>query len=173
MTHSTAVIVPLSVFRLLGRMVLGNLMVAGGLLLGFGPKIMVWGCIAFAIASAVLIMVCAIRQRPRVVITSEGFAFHTPFGSRSYKWDDLEGRFAVIKIGLSKVVAYHLTAECKARLGKKPTSRFSGYDDVLLGALRLSPEDLADLLNEHRERRRKAEGDGGSAGIISGTNKGP
>jgi hypothetical protein len=98
------------------------LMIAAGLLFGFGLTIMAWGSLVCGLAAVFLFANAVLRQRPRVVITPDGFTFHGPFGNRSYKWDDIEGRFAVIKIGLIKTVAYHLTAECKARLGKKPTS---------------------------------------------------
>ena|SRR5579875_2631944 len=159
MSQADAAIIPISIPRLLGRMVLSNLMIAVGLWAGFGLTIMIWGCIIWGILSIILFVVSVIRQRPRVVLTSEGFTFYPLLGIRSHQWNEIGDPFAVIRIGLSKVVAYRLTEECKARLGKKPTSRFSGYDAVLVGALQLSPQALAGLLNEYRERNRTAQAD--------------
>jgi hypothetical protein len=109
-------------------------------------------CAAVVSLSIVLCVVAAIRQRPRVVITPQEFTIYKIIGCESHKWDDIDGQFAVIKIGWSKAVAYHMTTEYKTRVGKKPTSMFSGYDAAVMGALRSSPEELAALLNEHKQR---------------------
>lgn len=154
MTQPSTVTVPPSFPKLLGRLVVANLCMAGGIFMVVG-----WGMIqtvvcALAVGlSAVHLVLAAVMRRPRVVITPEGFGL---IGDLSYKWEDVDGPFAVIKIGWSKTVAYKLTADCKARVGKKPTSRWSGYragyDEVVMGAFTLSAEELAALLNEHKRR---------------------
>jgi hypothetical protein len=111
----------------------------------------VWTYLAAAVGGLLVLafIVAAVRQRPRVVITPEGFTFYGPFGEQSRKWEEVHGAFAVINIGWTKAVAYNLTADYKARVGAKPTSLYSGYDAAIGGALALPAEQLADLLNAH------------------------
>ena len=156
MIQPSTVTVPPSLSKMIGTLVVTNLALAGTIFVVVG-----WGQIqtvvcALAIGlSTVFLVVAAVRQRPQVVITSEGFVFLPPFADRTYKWEDIDGPLAVIKIGMREAVACRLTAEYKMRVGKKPTSRFSGfqgYDEVILGDFRLSADELAALLNEHKRR---------------------
>ncbi|MCX5677362.1 MAG: hypothetical protein NTX87_20450 [Planctomycetota bacterium] len=133
-------------------MVLANLGMAGGifLLVGWGTIQTVVCASAFGLTT-VSVVVMAVTQQPRVVITSEGFAFL----GRTHKWEDIDGPLAVIQMGMHKAVAYKLTAEYKARVGTKPPSRFSGhqgYDEVIVGHFRLSTEELAAILNAQKRR---------------------
>lgn len=41
----------------------------------------------------------------------------------------------------------------------QPTSQLSGYDEAVVGALQLSAERLAELLNDNRERNLTAAGE--------------
>jgi hypothetical protein len=163
MEQSSTVIVPSSPLRLLVTLVLSNVAMVVGILgvavslVGVGT----WTAVACAVVvglSTVLYVIAAARGRPRVVLTPEGFALEKVIGREAHRWEDIVGPFAVIKVGWSKGVGYHLTPEYKARVGKKPTSLFGGYDGALVGALRCSPEELADLLNEHLRRNRGAPG---------------
>ena len=87
-----------------------------------------------------------------MVITPEGFVFEKLFGRETHRWEEIDGRFVVIKVGWNEAVAYKLTPEYKARTGKKPTSLFSGYDAVVGGStLACSAGELAELLNEHKK----------------------
>ena len=156
MTQPSTVTIPPSFSRMIGSLAVTNLALAGTIFVVVG-----WGqiqtvvCASAVGLSAVFLVVAAVRKRPQVVITSEGFAFLPLFADRTYKWEDIDGPLAVIKIGTRKAVAYKLTAEYKMRVGKKAASRFSafrGYDEVILGDFRLSAEDLAALLNEHKRR---------------------
>jgi hypothetical protein len=156
MTQPSTVTVPPSFSRMIGTLLVTNLALAGTIFVVVG-----WGmiqtvvCASAAGLSAVFLVVAAVRQRPRVVITSEGFVFLTLFAGRTHKWEDIDGPPAVIKIGIRKAVACKLTAEYKMRAGKKPASRFSGfqgYDEIIMGDFRLSAEELAALMNEHRRR---------------------
>ncbi len=161
-----AVTVPPSLFRLLRMLVLGNLFMVGGIVgmsvgtFGLG-SITVWACAAVVGLSIVLYPVAAVRQRPRVVLTPDGFASDKLFGREAHRWEDVDGRFGVIEVGWNKVVAYKLTADYKARVGKKPTSLFSGYDAALGGALALSAAELAELLNEYKQRHQGSTSPGG------------
>jgi hypothetical protein len=111
-------------------------------------------------AGLLLFVLAVVTQTPRLVIGPEGFVLHRLVGRRSRKWEEIDGEFAVIKIGWFKNVAYKLTAECKARIGKKPTSPLSGYDEaVLVDPLPLSAKRLAELLNENKKRNLPAAGD--------------
>jgi hypothetical protein len=145
---------PVRLLASLGIMVAGGAGLICGLLLILGLRTMQTLVVAGVVAvglSVALFLLALIRQRPQVVVSAEGFVFCRLFGSQSRKWEEVDGQFAVIKIGLSKAVAYNLTAECKARTGRKPTSHWSGYDEAILAqALQLWAEQLAELLNEYR-----------------------
>ena len=156
MTQPSTVTVPPSFSKMIGTLAVTNLALAGTIFVVVG-----WGTIQTVVCasasglSTVFLVVALVRQRPQIGITSEGFVFLPLFAGRTHKWADIDGPPAVIKIGTRKAVAYNLTAEYKTRVGKKPASRFSGhqgYDEVILGDFRLSAEELAALLNEHRRR---------------------
>ena len=115
-------------------------------------------CVAVVTLSTVLYLVAAVRGRPRVVLSSEGFVFEKPIENETYRWSDIAGQFSVIKIGMSEAVAYKLTPEYKARSGKKPNSWLAGYDAAGGGAFPCSAAELAELLNEHKERSRDSAG---------------
>ncbi len=149
--------------RLLRILLISNLLMVGGILgiaiglVGVGN----WTIIACAVAVLLitsLYLIGALRQRPRVIITGEGFVFEKLFGREVHKWEEIEGRFAVIKVGWSQTVAYNMTAAYKARTGKKPSSLFKGYDAAMVGgALPCSPRELAELLNEHKQRNQAGD----------------
>lgn len=123
MTKPAVVTVPPSYLRMLKMLAVGHLEMVGGIIAIFGLRsITVWACAGVVGLSTLLDILAAVRQRPRVVITPDGFAFGKLFGREAHKWEDIAGRFAVIKVGWSKAVAYNLTPEYKARVGKKPTS---------------------------------------------------
>jgi hypothetical protein len=108
---------------------------------------------ASAVLGVIAFVAIAICQRPRVCITPEGFTFHTLIGAVAHHWENIDGPFGVIKIGWTKAVAYKLTADYKTRIGKKPTSLLSGYDEAIVGVFKISPDELAGLLNAHAFRR--------------------
>jgi hypothetical protein len=152
MTAARQVIVPPSIARLLPLLLISGAGVVGGLLLIFGPG-QVWATLA-SVAGGLIVLtfiVAVVRRRPRVVISAQGFTIYKLFGEESHHWQDVDSRFAVIKIGLNKAVGYHFTADYKVRTGKKRTSLFSGYDAAISGAFALSAEELAELLNAHRQ----------------------
>ncbi len=157
MQPETVTIKP-GVLRLLRMLLLCNLAIVFGIfciaigLIGVGK----WTVVACSVAIALittLFLIAAIMQRPRVVITPKGFVFEKLIGREAHQWDEIDGQFAVIRIGITKAVAYKLTPECKARTGKKPNPMFAGYDAAIGGgALPGSPSELAELLNEHKRR---------------------
>jgi hypothetical protein len=145
-------------------LVVGNVLLIVGIiglsvsLLGVGSGTVV-ACAAVVALSTLLYVIAALRRRPRLTITPEGFVFEKLFGRDAHRWEEIDGQFAVIKIGLNKAVAYKLTPEYKARVGKKSTSLFSGYDAAVVGgALPRSAEELAELLNEHKQRNQASSG---------------
>jgi hypothetical protein len=157
MEPSRTVIVPSSPLRLLTTLVVSNLLMVGGILgvsaglsgVGTGTAM---ACAAMVGVSTVLYLIAALRGRPRVLLTPEGFTVEKVLGREAHRWEDVAGPFGVVKVGWLKGVGYHLTPEYKARLGKKPMPAFGGYDGAIVGALSCSPEELADLLNEHLRR---------------------
>ncbi|MBC7820068.1 MAG: hypothetical protein IAG10_24560 [Planctomycetaceae bacterium] len=163
MTQPETIIIPPNLFRLLRTLIISNLLMVGGIfgiaisLLGVGNWTIV-ACVGVVTLSTLLYLVAAVRGRPRVIITSEGFVFEKPIGNETYLWSEIAGQFCVIKIGMSEAVAYKLTPDCKALSGKKPNSWLAGYDAALGGALPCSAAELAELLNEHKERSRDSTG---------------
>lgn len=160
MTQPGTVTVSPSLRRRLRTLVVSNLCMVAGIigiaigLVGLGIWTVV-ACVVAVILTTALHTIAALRQRPRLAITSEGFVFEKLFGSEAHRWEDIDGRFAVIKIGWDEAVAYNLTPEYKQRTGKKATSLVSGYDAAIFGSpLPCSAGELAELLNEHKQRYR-------------------
>ena len=91
-----------------------------------------------------------IGRRPCVEIGPEGFVVRRAFGSRSRRWSDIEGTFMVIKVGLSKVVAYRLTRAFKDCAEIKPTTLFAGNDEAISGVFDRPIGELAELLNQYK-----------------------
>ena len=158
MTQPNTITVAPSFLRMLRVLLVSNLLIIAGVfgiaigLVGVGSWTIA-ACVLGVAATTVLQIVAALRKRPRAVITPEGFVFEKLFGRETHRWDEIDGRFAVIKVGWSQAVAYKFTSEYKARTGKKATSLLSGYDAAILGAaLPCSARELAELLNEHKQR---------------------
>jgi len=148
---------------MLKTLLLSNLLMAAGLygialgLVGVGNWTIV-ACVVVVVLSTTLYGIAAVRRRPRVVLTDEGFVFEKLFGQETRRWDEVAGPFVVIKVGWNELVAYHFTAEFKARTGRKPTSLFAGYDAVVGGpTLACSAGELAALLNQTWQRRTTAD----------------
>jgi hypothetical protein len=160
MTRPETVTVGPNLLRLLKVLLVSNLLMVGGIigmaigLVGVGNWTVV-ACVGVVALTTILYILAALRQRPRVVITPEGFVFEKLVGREVHQWEDIDGRFVVIKVGWNEAVAYHLTPQYKARTGKKPTSLFSGYDAAVVGgALPCPAGELAELLNEHKQHNR-------------------
>jgi hypothetical protein len=154
LTQAESVTVSADVRKLAAAYAVGFVGVAVGLAMMFGGgRQLLIGCGAMALLAAGSLAVTVSRGRPRVVITPEGFATHALFGRGSaYRWADIDGSFVVIRVGLSEATAFCLTAEARARTGKKPLPRLSGNDEGIAGVFRLTPRRLATLLNEHKQR---------------------
>jgi hypothetical protein len=155
MTPPVPIVVPPSLLKMLGVFVVSNLGFAVGCLACLGPGLL--GTIVLGTAAALtlaLVFLAVFRRRPSVSITDEGFTLLKLVGGDQYRWSDVEGSFAVIKLGLTKAVGFKLTDECLARLNLKPSPALSGYHAAVTGAFAMSPAHLAALLNEHKERSR-------------------
>jgi hypothetical protein len=113
-----------------------------------------WTIIAGAAAllagwCALAVFGALIWRRPRVEIDSDGFVTQGTFGRRPRRWNDIEGGFAVIRVGLQSVVAYRLTDAFKECVRIQPISSLAEYDEAIsfCGELAIGAEELADLLN--------------------------
>jgi len=156
MTPPGTVTVPSSGLKMLKTLVLSNVLMVGGIfgvaigLIGVGDWTIIV-CILFVVLSTTLYGIAAVRRRPRVIITPEGFVFEKVIGGETRRWEEIEGPFAVIRVGWNEMVGYRFTSEYKARTGKNPTTLFSGYDAVV-GANTLvgTAAELAELLNAHK-----------------------
>jgi hypothetical protein len=119
---------------------------SGGLLVIFGPG-PVWVALASAVGGLVVLATVAavVLQRPRVVITPDGFTVYTLFGEGARRWRDVHGEFAVIRIGWVKAVGYNLTTGNKARAG------YSGYGAAITEVVRRARELLEKIRDEVQE----------------------
>lgn len=145
-------IITVSLLRLLGSVGIGGVGIIAGLFLVFGAGAFL--AIASAVVGGLMVLTlifAAVRQRPRLIITTEGFVVQQLFGEKVHKWEDVAGPFAVIKSGQMQLIAFNLTTDSKTRTRIKPTSLYSGYDSAFGGAYCISMQELADLLNKHRE----------------------
>src|SRR5262245_21335853 len=118
MTRPRTVIVAPSLLRLLRMLLVSNLLMVGGILgiaiglVGVGNWTVV-ACVVVVALTTILSLLAALRQRPRLVITREGFVFEKLIGREAHQWEEIDGRFVVIKIGWNEAVAYSLTPEYK------------------------------------------------------------
>src|SRR5689334_18818911 len=98
MTHSSSVIIPPSLLRLLRSLVVGNMLMIAGIilisvsLLGVGSGTVV-ACAAVVALSALLYVIAALRGRPRLTITPEGFVIEKLFGRDAHRWEEIDGQF--------------------------------------------------------------------------------
>jgi len=97
-----------------------------------------------------LIMLIWLTQKPRVEIGPDGFVSRTLFRTRTRRWCDVDGDFAVVRIGFLRAVAYRLTPDVKKTVGAKPSPLLQGYDEDITGAYAVSLRELARLLNEQK-----------------------
>ena len=158
MAGSTALTVGRSLPRWLALLVLLPVCAAVAVWAAVGVGMILYVAFAAAVVlSAIGFVAMSVSQRPRLCITPEGFTYHKLFGNLAHTWQDIDGPFAVIKIGWSKAVGYNLTADYQAAVGKKPTTDLSGYDEAIVGVFEISKEELAALLNEHQKQSRGEE----------------
>jgi hypothetical protein len=149
---SDSVIGP-SVPRTFITLLLADLGIAAGLFLACGLNwltILLWA--AAVVCSAVLFVISVVRGLPAVEVGPEGFTARHALGTRSFRWGDIEGDFVTVRVGPSKMVAFRLTPAYKAsgaKLGRPPCP---GYDAAIAGHYRLPLEELAGLLNRHRQK---------------------
>jgi hypothetical protein len=165
MSSADEIVIPPSLPRLLVAMFVGFAGVVGGLFLIFGPGVVVTtGATVAGGAGAGVVVLGLMTGRPCVRVDDEGFEFLTLIGGKRVRWADVASPFGLVKLGWNKGVGYALSDSARARLGSKPKPMFSGYDGVIGGALRTSPNELAALLNErlkvHLERARAAATEG-------------
>jgi hypothetical protein len=92
-------------------------------------------------------------RRPRVEIGPDGFVTYGLVGHRSRRWTDIEGRFAVIRVGLQSAVAYRLAGDLKESARIRPATSPAGSDETILicGELAMGAGQLADVLNQWKD----------------------
>lgn len=101
-------------------------------------------------------MITGVANKPRVEIGMDGFVRRTIFGTRSRRWSDVKGEFAVAWVGPIRAIAYCVTPQFREAAGIKPQPILKGYDEDITGAYSISLFELAELLNEHKRRAAKA-----------------
>jgi hypothetical protein len=97
----------------------------------------------------------AIQLHPKAAylhIAPDGFTFCSLFRSHSIQWAHVQ-EFAVIQVGLNRMVAWNFTAEYPATGRARGFSKaLCGYEAALPDTYRLKPQELADILNNLRHR---------------------
>jgi hypothetical protein len=128
-----------------------NLAIGSGLykILGQGPAFLLSCSVAVGL-SALVLAFGAVKKTQRLELTREGFTNYNLFGLAAQRraWTDVDGSFAVIRIGLNEAVAYRLT-EASKKPGK-PSPFLSGYDEAIPALFPVSAQQLALLLNNHK-----------------------
>jgi len=163
MAAAPAVTVEPSPLKIMGSLALLTIAVTAGVaifvvLFGFlaHPWLLANAWAIIACTAAVLAGWCAIAvlgaviwRRPRVEIDSDGFVTQGTFGRRQRRWSDIEGGFAVLRVGLQSVVAYRLTDAFKEVARIRPIASLAEYDEAIsfCGELAIGAGELADLLN--------------------------
>lgn len=92
-----------------------------------------------------------LRRRPSVELGPDAFVAQSLFGSRTRRWDEVEGDFVVIQLGWSRAIGYHLTSAFKESAKIKPTALFAGNDEAISGSYSVSINQLMELLNQHKQ----------------------
>jgi hypothetical protein len=104
------------------------------------------------------VSVAIIYARPRVVIGPVGFDTQGILGNRWRRWSDIEGGFAVVRVGLQPTVAYRLTRAFKDSARIQPIASLAkqGHDEGILfcGELTMGAREIADVLNQWKQRVR-------------------
>jgi len=107
----------------------GNLAIGLGLYKILGPgTALVLACSVAVGLSALVLAFGAVKKTQRLELTREGFTNYNLFGLAAQKraWTDVDGAFAVIRIGHNEAVAYRLT-EASKKSGR-PSPFLSGYE---------------------------------------------
>lgn len=146
------IVIPWDTSKLLTTLLLSGVGMIVGLLLILGPGLAgLWATMTVCCLVVLAGFVASVRQGPRVVITTEGFTVEKLFGAESRRWDEIDGDFTVIPVGWTQAVGYKLVPASQGRRGESRRSMLSGNDAGISGAFTLSPEKLAELLNQHRQ----------------------
>jgi hypothetical protein len=100
---------------------------------------------------AIAVPVAVVCGRPRVEIGPDGFETHGILGHRARRWSDIDGGFAVVRVGLQRAVAYRLTGAFKESARIQPIASLArqGHDEAILfcGELTMGAGELAQVLN--------------------------
>lgn len=87
----------------------------------------------------------------------EGFTVSTLYRRVSFRWSDVE-KFGVFEIDKSSFVGFNLKpAARKKTFWRKLSSRVSGWHAELRDTFGMSSEELAQLMNERREKYEVSE----------------
>src|SRR5207248_2247986 len=148
MTLPTAVTIGPSPLKLLGTAVVTSVAITAGvslLVVFLGFLVVPWflahaGTIIAGTAAllacywAVAVPVAVVCRWPRVEIGPDGFNTQGILGHRRRRWSDVEGGFAVARVGLQPAVAYRITGACKESAGVQPIASLAkqGYDEAIL-----------------------------------------
>lgn len=158
MKPSDVVFIGPSPLKLLGTMGLGGLgIIVGFVLLSeglFGRWLLLsYGWLIVGLVGGLVISFyvwALLRRRPSVELGPDAFVAKSLFGSRTRRWDEVEGDFVVIQLGWSRAIGYRLTTAFKEAAKIKPTTLFAGNDEAISGSYTSSIHQLVELLNQHK-----------------------
>jgi hypothetical protein len=110
--------------------------------------------VLFAVGAAASFMML-LPGRAYLLLTPEGFTAHNVFKSRTFRWAEIDS-FSVMPFRGTRLVVFTLSPEGKLRtvesVWRKLNKAVGGGDDNLPDTYGMSPEALADLMNQWRKK---------------------
>jgi hypothetical protein len=115
------------------------------------PELPVVGAInvGFSVIGITVMLWSVLSSGASLRLDGEGFSYATMFRRYSFKWQEVD-HFGVIKIGLTEVVGYTLSAAAKRTDGNIQNKHSIGFDGFMPSAYGRSPAELAELMEKWR-----------------------
>ena len=133
----------------------GVAVAAQGLHVDLPFESLTWPCV---IASAVIVVMTTTvagallgRNGASLILDEQGFVFQTRFRKRSHGWSDIR-HFVVGGSPFMPCVMLTYAAEYRAKIGARPRRHAAGNDEMLPPYFAPTPDELAQLLNDFRDR---------------------
>jgi hypothetical protein len=126
--------------------------VAGYSLIDRDPVVGWLGVIFGALGSLAASLFILFPRLSSLKLTADGFAINSLFSNDFTRWEDVTG-FVVGSYNMNKMVFYNYAPHYTGKkLGRKIASDLSGWEGAIADMYGISPEELADLMNQWKER---------------------
>lgn len=127
---------------------------AGGVWMVYSGEVMGWFVALFFGLCVVVFAVLLLPNSAYLSIGPDGFTVCSLFRAHSYRWSDV-GPFAVDcpRPCPYRMVVFNFSEKyCASPRARKVAAAMTGYEGALPDSYGMTLEELADLLNENRER---------------------